>query len=768
MPVRVNAVFERHEYEVGVCKSTSSLVESTQQNLVPYDLKEGTLSKESRRMGVRFSNMSKLVKTWTETKKGQLTLRFYPDFGAGAESSNIYGDLVVETKHERISQAENHTIRFRSDVLCGPGGKVDETVDTFVFQASVKLQLIGDLKLVSSFILEPRAQLVNTMPVHITVLSGGGYVFSSNMQNNPPTKVKVHQLAPGRKMEIFSPGNTLPVKIRCSEQPLKGTPTGITSEWIQIPFSGLDTPLMSFFPFAIEESHSFSTTLGNEFFIAEANNYLPDFFLERINDDTRKDESRDFKNPKRVGPPTYLITVGNYGVDHTRNILFEQLVSKSKRLFKAASTKKSFPMSSFGEQDRGQTISLLPTAEIPIRIIQRGPSQKELTSATFRIEELSMTEGGAQATPLLWANGSESGYYAYRKLVSSFQSELHVIPEFLVFNGSKSHHVTVKQQSCPNVVKIGPNETAPVFISNRDKGLPLSFHYDDIGGATKVLRLEELGIHIELVRTSHGNSLGSLAIQTSLGSSDSRLLIKLSEVGQIEQEKPKNPVDLLPGFVDDNMRLRVHAEQFAVTLNQAKAINGDSDGVGILEHAGGTPETSSLSKSPLPKHKNRSNTRHSNFPSAESPICTIILKNAVYDIQKLFKEKQELLGESDVPERCQLSFIVHDFKIMDETPNSPFPIVFGYTGENRFLDFCVRTKGPLYANTVKIDLYDLVLAHPGKSEKSDGYFFFQTSEEFVSIWADMIPSPAFCLRRQACCLTYLFFLLFLFTGVEIN
>jgi hypothetical protein len=273
-------------------------------------------------------------------------------------------------------------------------------------------------------------------------------------------------------------------------------------------------------------------------------------------------------------------------------------------------------------------------------------------------------------------------------------------------------------------VGIAPNEVAPIFAVDRSKGLSLSFHYYNIGGATRVLRLEELGLHIELIKTPNGDSPGSLAIQTSIGSIDSRLLVKLGEIGELERAKPNRVLGVLPAsLIDDNIRFRIQAEKFTLTLNQALFDDQDTDGKGVLERTSDVPKTTELAKS----QNKHSSIRSSISRRKETPICTILMNNVVYDVQKLFKLKEEL-EENAMPERCQLSLIISDLQIRDETPHSPCPIVFDFRGEkNSFVDFCIRTKGPWFASNVKVDLCDLILAHSGVGEdESQDKMYLQT------------------------------------------
>jgi len=67
-------------------------------------------------------------------------------------------------------------------------------------------------------------------------------------------------------------------------------------------------------------------------------------------------------------------------------------------------------------------------------------------------------------------------------------------------------------------------------------------------------------------------------------------------------------------------------------------------------------------------------------------------------------------------------------QLRDETPDSPYPIVFDSTSEISFFDLCIRCKGPLNSELVKVDLFDLNLAHAnGVSQR----IIVNTSEDFV-------------------------------------
>lgn len=114
------------------------------------------------------------------------------------------------------------------------------------------------------------------------------------------------------------------------------------------------------------------------------------------------------------------------------------------------------------------------------------------------------------------------------------------------------------------------------------------------------------------------------------------------------------------------------------------------------------------------------------------PTATLQFRFTI-DWQRVFKEEDSSKPRSTrdalvSPERSQLSVIVHNVQLRDETPGSPYPIVFDATSETSFLDLCIRCRGPLNSELVKVDLFDLNLAHAnGVSER----IVVNTNEDFV-------------------------------------
>lgn len=96
----------------------------------------------------------------------------------------------------------------------------------------------------------------------------------------------------------------------------------------------------------------------------------------------------------------------------------------------------------------------------------------------------------------------------------------------------------------------------------------------------------------------------------------------------------------------------------------------------------------------------------------------------------MFKEESSKLeSDLDSSQRAQLSLMIHHVRIKDENPSAAYPIVFDSTSQRAsFFDLCIRTRGDVNADLIKIDLIDVKLAHThGTSDK----VYISTSEDFV-------------------------------------
>merc|ERR1712238_41910 len=122
----------------------------------------------------------------------------------------------------------------------------------------------------------------------------------------------------------------------------------------------------------------------------------------------------------------------------------------------------------------------------------------------------------------------------------------------------------------------------------------------------------------------------------------------------------------------------------------------------------------------------------------KQPIMAMIFSRFTVDFQRVFKDEEKSrrnLSDTPSPQRSQISIIVHNVQIKDLTPNSHYPIVFDCTSDISVFDLCIRIRGPLSADLVKVDLFDLNLAHEnGNSEKMT----LTTSEDYLWRILDLV------------------------------
>jgi vacuolar protein sorting-associated protein 13A/C len=207
-------------------------------------------------------------------------------------------------------------------------------------------------------------------------------------------------------------------------------------------------------------------------------------------------------------------------------------------------------------------------------------------------------------------------------------------------------------------------------------GLVFTLDYLDFAGRAGPLKVDDLKHQIAMVKSIEGYPIGSLAVQTVIGGRDSRLVVKLGEVKFGESSS-----SLLSGvqktmWERDLVRMRIRWSELNLTLCETRPVH-TNEGTGSakvllgavvdrIKHPG-TPKTQT-------EEANDKQGR------TKDPVCTISLTQFTVDWQRIFKEepqekrsvnRHQLLS----PERSQLSLIIHNFQVLDRTPNSPYPVV---------------------------------------------------------------------------------------------
>jgi hypothetical protein len=769
----VGVIRDRRHCDLGTCSSSNS-----RKSIV---LNGGKASKLSALFGVPFDAMSQFWIDWKTRSQCTIPLVFNPDIADLPAEWKLQGTLNLVLERSRFQT--RHSVIDTFDVECKavcsdktPCPSRPQGLDPFVFHARVSVELVGGLYPVVDVVIKPRAVLENTLPISLSVRTPMPHTYSE-IYVADAGKEAVHYVGPKRTMEIYTPGPSVAVSMRCAESPVAGTSTDWMNGWIDLPLVShfrIPEATQCEFPFArnTPDPLSLAGSTGCEFFVANGETVLVD-----SEDELRRGTAHSAKRNESDGvgievsaPPDretdewrrFIVNVYNYGVDHLGDLLFEQVESSTDSSFRRSNTdfvshrtslqpahQVSPPVGAYSSSTHQGRVSLLPRARTLIRLLHLTMEGDEgiKRSHPFRVEDVAICEGGVDSTPMLWEDGTASGLYAYRNLVSAYQSEVHIIPEYVVFNGSKSHTLRVKQPGGIEVI-VGPGRIAPIRTNARVTAT-IAVVYEDLDACTSPLRVDSLGLRIAIVKASDGRPLGSLAMQTIVGSKDSRLVVKLGEL-KLGALSTAERVQKSTWLEKDFLRFRVQWTELRVTLDEGRPIVESKQAfvesaMDRIREAASPQDTErqfrGLGQNRSPTTETWVDARNRRVAGLKmetdgdyNPVCTIVFSRFTVDWQRVFKDEEPSLENRSTrdalrsPERSQLSIIVHNVQLRDEMPNTPYPVVFDSTSGVSFFDLCIRCRGPLDSELVKVDLFDLNLAHEnGVSQR----IFVSTSEEFV-------------------------------------
>ena len=425
---------------------------------------------------------------------------------------------------------------------------------------------------------------MNKLPVGILLRTPMPHTFRS--RNSSATgeddgqitdpRYSSHMLKPLGSIEVFTSGPSIAISMTCADLPMGGTSTGwIDGGWLDIPLGKnkrLVEPMKCVFPFQTKSVELYGSSRkvmshseGSEFFVMEADDITPD--LKGASEE--HNQTRTAAQTESVRSVVFVVC--NYAVDHTGNVLFEEVPpredagnSRSSRLLvNPAPLTSSPPFSTFSSAHHRRRVSLLPRSSSLIRLIQLTMDGDEgmKRSVPFRVEDVSMTEG-IDSMPILWADTTPSGYFAYRHLTAE-GSELHVVPEYVIFNGSQHHQIWVKQLSKTPFL-LDPSKISPI-ARDRNNSIVVQFDIPSINGLTGPVQIDKVGLRVCIAKSKvTGEPLGSLAVQTVTGAKDSRLVIKIGALNFSESQATESSASASL-FEHDFIRLRIRWSEMRVT-----------------------------------------------------------------------------------------------------------------------------------------------------------------------------------------------------------
>ena len=476
IPLGISVKTEQGIEEVGVCTAAEA---ETVKRLALQGREGNTLSHCSAGFGIPITYLRSLSNSSpSDTSKPSTTIIVspLPDRDKDMEDrQNLSGEVVLPSLASLVQVAMGNSSVQSFEVTCTStcsSGKEGKNQDAMVLQVCCRVTLVQSYHPFVELFFQPRALLKNNLPVRIVIRTPMPHTFSScsklltiNADGREEDRGRQthHFLDPFESMKILAPGSSVAVAVLCADQPTGGRRTG----WMQ--GSLVDLPLdrnvpqsephLCLFPFVKRQGEPAAIARGSEFLILEGLHGL-------LRDDTTSeaslhgsDESRrsidrniNVEALRADDPSTHVknfsIVVQNYAVDHTGDILFEQVAKSSPTSPTRASSvtgtsvspqqRRSFhpthlaaiPFSAFSSSYHRKRITLLPASNIPIRILKLTMEGDEGTkrSAAFAVEDIPLSEGGIESRVISWGDNKTSSYYAYRRLSLTNQYELHVIP----------------------------------------------------------------------------------------------------------------------------------------------------------------------------------------------------------------------------------------------------------------------------------------------------------------------------------------------------
>lgn len=562
-----------------------------------------------------------------------------------------------------------------------------ETSD-FQFNVVLRVDKVDDVHPFLEVAFHPRAIIENRLPLPVAIRTECGNAYWSESEHENEEESVLHRLEPSSKMEVFAARDAVDASINMVDIPDAGELV-TWSKSVSLPLTvghACEPEAECMLPFVRRKKRR--TVVGLCLTIMEP-----------------KLEGREEIIPTRV----YQIIVPCHFVDHTQSILVEE-VSNSARWKRGDSPSPAY------ENIKGERVSLLSASTSPVRLffedMKRQPC-KEIT-----VDDVNVCEGGVESTELVRADNSEMGICVYRRLLDSVRAEIHVIPEFIVYNGSSTYPVTVVEKGRRKIVR--PQGILGMPRRAGD-GLFVSLEYDEFGGKVEQIRVDKLKHQSVTVKSRDRIPLGRVYVNTVIGGLESRFVVELGEVLTGESEALADKVP----FECDDFRCRLTFSGFNLTLNQIeigvintpaiKSIASDQSVTGRM-----TTQALAIASwlaGPAVKPRRR---RY-----CEKPVLTLSFTGWAIDLSGAFRGGVNKFDYGT----ATLTMIAKNFQVLDDAESAVFPVVFESSAEDAdFMNLSVNMFVPVKGNALHVDLVDIKVA---QQDNIPDKLVFQTSESFL-------------------------------------
>jgi len=569
-----------------------------------------------------------------------------------------WGTITVPPKLTILRQLQNRMYDKTSEVSCGLV-TTDGLVDSIVLNVTFHISDVGGEPCIDIDI-QPRCIIENNLPIAIEL--------KTPMPNTHSDKSRCiddftfHQLIPENRIHVYTRGPSLAFGVHCLENLVNGTPSTWT-DWITIPL-GLKVGLVDnsnhIFPFVDDEVG------GNHFLVSKVKSsnsscdLVPKMSLHAVN------VAQD-----HIGDVTFCLVnkVSSSDNDSIQSMLssnqFSRLVSRS-------------PCSVF-EKGRYK-LTILPGEDACVQICRSFNNHITRTSMPFMISDIDISQGGIQSNAITSNYGLKFGYFAYREF-SLFGSTIHIIPEFLFFNGSDQTVEVTNVASDADTISLAPGKTCP--LESQDE-LNLNIKILGIDGTVSNIKVDDIGLKVAWIMSKE-KILGSIDIQTVTGDTNARTIIKLGNLKMHGNVLLKTNNSFLG---NDIFRFRVQLPAFDFTLVD------------------------------FTKKKHR------------SEVAIISLKGVLLDYQRIFmhhlnKDDEMLFTIA----KTRLTSKVRSFSIIDCQADNEFRNVFLSPPRLPAFTFIVQFQDSDVPNMIHVNSSKIELASSGGHR--NGTFIINTEEKFL-------------------------------------
>ena len=657
-----------------------------------------------------------------------------------------------------------------SEILCHSTSTEEVAgTDAFAVRLFYSVTMVGEHPLLN-ICLYPRAIIENRVPLLILVKTSQRFVFSSKSRCAEGEDNTHHSIAPFGEAETYAASSFLATSIKIEERPVAGNETGWSRGQLELPLdSRMHTPIQAILPFLSQDDSSSSIvthpTGGDHLFVLEQYQ-LAEFTA--VEDENSAAAAVTKSEAASTIVRKMVIVAMNFVIDHTGDLLLEDVspVEDGRKTLATGSHNSTngslvATRGAYALPGRQARLILLPSPDTPFKLVPsklKAPGTDGFKlGSTFRVKDVIFCGGGVQSSAILWDNKIVSSYFAYRKFSSFGQTEIHLIPEFVLFNGSGSSMSVVEKEGGKVNIVMKAEEVAPWIMPDRARGLKLAFQFPSIGGTTDDgIRLDEIGSKVLVVRNVSGGAIGSISVQTEPGHSDSRLVIKIGALklsGGVDSDAD-DEFKSEQLFTGDFFRFRARLAELQVTLNdtqQSESMRGS-----IYDRNKAAIESAFDIKAPEGEDgaEIRQEAAITFATVGDNSVAQIIFERFTIDFQRIFKARPKGgndnadaavsggIDDADAIERSQLAVIMGSFQIKDSTPDARYPIIFDSSDPSAsFLDLCIRLRGSFDQPLVHLECIDLNISCVGGKANT---ITIKTDEKFLWKILVSVQNPLIC------------------------